>query len=74
MKHITISFSGYGHFKISTTYRGKEYSAITTNTLAIDRYNDDDIETAVDNSKFYTTRNQAAKALYNEIKRKHNLR
>lgn len=72
MKHINISFSGYGHFKISTTYRGKEYSAITTNTLAIDRYNDDD--SSVLRGKFYTTRNQAAQALYNEIKRKHDLR
>ena len=71
MKQITIQFSGYGHFKVSTTFRGKEYSTVTTNTLAVDRYKDD--ETPVTRGKFYNSRNQAAQALYNEIKRANNL-
>jgi len=71
MKQIDIQFSGYGHFKVTTTYRGKEYSTVTTNTLAIDRYKDD--ETAATRGKFYNTRNQAATALYNEIKRANGL-
>ena len=72
MKNINITFSGYGHFKISTTVRGKEYSTVTTNTMAIDRYKDD--ETPATRGLFYNTRNQAAQALYNEIKTANNLK
>lgn len=72
MKQITITFAGYGHFKISTTFRGKEYSATTTNTMAIDRYKDD--ESPANRRQFYGTRKQAAQALYNEIKRANDLK
>ena len=45
MKQIDIQLSGcgYGHFLITTTYRGKQYSTVTTNTLAIDRYRNTDV-------------------------------
>jgi hypothetical protein len=68
MKKISIIPSGYGHFKITTTYRNKDISTVTTNTLAIDRYRDTD---KPDRSRGERglTRNQAANALYNEIVR-----
>ncbi len=72
MKQITIQFSGYGHFKVSTTFRGKEYSATSTNTMAIDRYRDSDKSDRT-RGELGMTRNQAAQAIYNEIKRANNL-
>jgi hypothetical protein len=72
MKQIDIQFSGYGHFKVTTTYRGKQYSTVTTNTLAIDRYRNTDISDRA-HAQMGQTRNQAATALYNEIKRANNL-
>lgn len=39
---ITIMPSGYGHWKVTTQHYGKEISAVTTDTRAIDTYNDDD--------------------------------
>lgn len=72
MRQIDIEFSGYGHFKITTTYRGKTRSTVTTNTMAIDRYRDTEI-TSRTRGELGMTRNQAATALYNEIKRANNL-
>lgn len=68
MKHIhNIERSGYGHFRVYTMYRGKEISATTTNTSAIDRINCDDVsERAVRNG--YTMK-QAHEVLYREIRR-----
>jgi len=36
MDNLTILFSGYGHWKISTTHYGKEIYCITTNSRAVD--------------------------------------
>ena len=44
MKHITILKSGYGHWKITMEYRGKDISTTTTNSMAIDDYNCDEFE------------------------------
>lgn len=41
MKTLTITPKGYGHFEISTEHYGKTISCITTNTRAIDDWNDD---------------------------------
>ena len=38
---ITIMPSGYGLWKVTTHHYGKEISAVTTDTRAIDAYNDD---------------------------------
>lgn len=38
---LQVRFSGYGHWKITTTYYGKEISCTTTNSLAVDDYNDE---------------------------------
>lgn len=71
MKQISILTAGYGHFKISTTYRNKTISAITTNTLAIDRYRDNESPAKAHKDGGFT-RNQAAMALYNQIVRANN--
>ena len=72
MKNINILFAGYGHFKITATYRAKEINAITTNTLAIDRYRDNE-SPAKARRDGWLTRAQAARSLYNEIKRANNI-
>lgn len=73
MKQITITgMIGYGHFRIGTMYRGKLIGAVTTNTLAIDRYRDNESPAKAHKDGGFT-RNQAAKALYNEIKRSNNI-
>lgn len=36
MDNLRILFSGYGHWKITTTYYGKEIYCITTNSRAVD--------------------------------------
>lgn len=73
MKNIQITFAGYGHFTISTTFRGKEYKTVTTNTQAIDRYRDTD-KADHTRGELGMTRNQSATTLYNEIKRANGLR
>ena len=65
MKHIQIQFSGYGHWKISTTIRGKERQTITTNSIAIDNYKSDMLDR--ERGAMGQTKKQAAKCLYNEI-------
>jgi len=67
MKHIQIQFSGYGHWKISTTIRGKEKQTITTNSIAVDNYNSDMNDR--ERGAMGQTKKQAAKSLYNEIAR-----
>lgn len=57
--------SSYGHYKVTIQYRGKQYSCISTNSMAYDRYNDDDSQTGV--------QRDALKSLWNECKRKNNL-
>jgi hypothetical protein len=42
MKSISITFSGYGHFKISINHNGYELSAITTNSRLVDDAKDGD--------------------------------
>lgn len=60
--------TSYGHYKVTIEYRGKQYSCITTDALAYDRYLDDDAK-----GKLYTART-ACLALWRECKRKNNLR
>ena len=36
MDNLRILFSGYGHWKITTTHYGKEIYCITTNSRAVD--------------------------------------
>jgi len=62
---LTVKFSSYGHYKVSTTYYGKEISCITTNMPAIDSFEDGNI------NSYSTLRNAAYTTLRNECIRKH---
>ena len=44
MKRISVTKTGYGHWKISMTHYNKEISCVTTNSQAIDDYSSDDFE------------------------------
>ena len=59
--------TSHGHYKVEITYRGKNYSCVTTNSLAYDYYKDEDA------SGFYTQR-EALQSLWDECKRKNGLR
>ena len=37
---LEVRFSGYGHYKVTTTYYGKQITCITTDMPAIDAYKD----------------------------------
>lgn len=67
---ITVSFKSYGHYKVTIEYRNKEYSCVTTNTMAVDRMDDD----YINHGMFYVSPKQALIALYNECKRKNELK
>ena len=43
---LTVQFSGYGHYKISTTYYGKKIECITDNMPAVDDFKDDNEHTS----------------------------
>ena len=66
-RYLGSSFKGRGHFKVGFTFRGKEYFTTTTNTMAIDRI-DDEMPTRT-NKDYYVTQKQALTDLYNEVKR-----
>jgi CTP:phosphocholine cytidylyltransferase-like protein len=57
----------YGHYKVTIEYRGKKYSCTTTDSMAYDRYNDEDAK------RGHYTQRDALKCLWNECKRKNNL-
>jgi hypothetical protein len=57
--------SSYGHYKIIIIYRGIVYTCITTNSMAYDRYDDDQAPRGI--------QKDALKSLWNECKRKNNL-
>ncbi len=61
------STTSYGHWKVTIRYRGKKYSCISNESLAVDRHMDDDSK-----GKLYTQKD-ALKILWNECKRKNNL-
>jgi hypothetical protein len=60
--------SSYGHYKVTIQYRGKEYSCISTDSMAYDRYNDEDAK-----GRGIYTQKDALQSLWSECKRKNNL-
>lgn len=62
---IQIQQTGYDHWKITTSYRGKQISCTTTDSISIDNYRSDmdDRERGV----MGQTRKQAAQSLRNQI-------
>ena len=69
---VSFMFSGYGHKRVTIKYKNKEYSCVSTNTLATDRISSDN--DSVDNNSFFKTKRQAYLALWDECKRKNDLR
>lgn len=67
---VSTSFKSYGHFNVEITYRAKQYTCTTTNTMAIDRISDDRITP----DKYYVTEKQALMALWDECKLKNDLK
>jgi hypothetical protein len=39
---LRVQFSGYGHYKIFTSYYGKEITCITTNMPEVDNFQSED--------------------------------
>lgn len=66
---ITMMPSGYGHKKITVTFRGKEYSTVTSNSRATDVVND---EKYAKDKDFSCARAHAQ--LLSEIKRDNNIK
>jgi chlorite dismutase len=47
MKHshaLFITKTGHGHWRVAILHYGKEISAVTTNSMAIDDYHSDEME------------------------------
>lgn len=64
---VSFGFAGYGHYKVTIKFRGKEYRKTTNNMPAIDAARSGDITMGM-------TQKQALMSLYNEVKREHELR
>ena len=60
---------GYGHFSISIEMDGQKFTAITTNTMAIDAAFDDCYDDEDNSGRFYESREEAQEALVDEILR-----
>ncbi len=39
---VRVKFDGWGHYKVTISYYGKEYTATITDMTLIDNYKDDD--------------------------------
>ena len=65
--YLRLEFRGYGIYRITLEYYGKEISCITTNMPAVDDYKSEDGER--DGRELRTKRGYAA--LRNEVIRKH---
>jgi hypothetical protein len=69
MKSLLLSPSGHGHYRVTIEFRGKEYSATTSNMPLVDAYKNNE---GRQNYHGYTKR-QASIALFNEVKRANSL-
>jgi hypothetical protein len=64
-RYLGSSFAGYGHFKVGFTIYGKPCYTVTTNTMALDRLDDDMPQRTM---SYYVTQRQALQSLYNEVR------
>ena len=69
IKTLRRKWTGYGHYSISIEMDGKEFKAITTNTMAIDVAFDDCYDDKDNSGNYYESREEAQKDLVNEILR-----
>lgn len=65
-QRVEMTWVGYGTYRISTTYRGQQLTAISHNTLAVDRIHSDDSTPARKEVGYYTLRG-AYQALHDEV-------
>jgi hypothetical protein len=66
MKNLILSPSGHGHYKVTITYYGKQYSTTTNDMHSVDAYRSEKGEHRI-------TPTQASIMLFNEVKRANNL-
>lgn len=66
MKNLQIMPSGYGHYKITINYYGKNYSTISNDSIAIDAYKNEE-------GGIRMTQRQASLILWEEVKKENNL-
>lgn len=66
-----IAPSGHGTWKVTIKYRGKEYSAYTHNSLAIDRLSNDGMPS--NQNDYGYTYKQALQTIYDEVVKYHDL-
>ena len=59
--------SSHGHYKVEITYRGKQYTCTTTNSMAFDAHDDED-------AKGHYTQREALQSLWDECKRANKIR
>lgn len=69
---ISILPAGYGHNRVTIVFRGKEYSAVTSNTIATDAYKNDNGR-APHRRGYWLTKKHAERQLIDEVKQKNNL-
>lgn len=67
---VSVSNVIQGHFKVTILFRDKLYTSTSTNTLAYDKLNCELIEP----KRYYATSKQAYQSLFDEVKRKHELK
>lgn len=66
-----IQWCGYGQYKVTITYKGREYSCHSNNSPAYDRIDDPDHGERWEYCGY--TNHKAWQAFYDECKRKNNL-
>lgn len=71
-ERVSFIRSGHGHFTVTIEYRGNKYNATSTNTIVIDRINNQDVSEMSIANYGYTLK-QAYISLYDEVKIKNNL-
>ncbi len=67
---LRYDFRGYGHWKITITLDGVDYSTITTNSMGIDTAFDYEYDDNVDEGRYYESQREAQLDLIDEIVRK----
>ena len=67
IKTLRSKKTGYGHYSIFIEVEGRELKTTTTDTHAIDAAFDDCYDDEDNSGRFYKSREEAQKALINEI-------
>lgn len=68
---LSIHKIGSGHWRVTIEYRGCYYSGTTTNSMAIDRFHNDEVSDRT--SRYGYTAKQCLQTLYNDVKRANRL-